>query len=133
MTDLRIREDMSPSKMIIALSDGDPEAIVICTEILQKGKKVDPYDFLAGLSNLLDLDTLNIYGLRICLFWDSVCNKDAAKLIAVLRAYQLGQLAGVTKETINHAINNQGEGIDLEEVCKQVTKKLPNFKLDVAA
>ena len=50
-------------------------------------------------------------------------------MLAVLRAYQVGALAGVTREALNHAIDNRGAGIDLDAALVAVMEVLPNFQV----
>lgn len=76
---------------------------------------------------ILLLDTLEIYNERIYMLWSDVCGRDMGKMIAVLRAYQLGQLAGVNAVALNHAIDNRGDGIDLAAVVEAVRSRLTNF------
>ena len=99
----------------------------ICLDLFKEGPRVDPDDALRGLSNLLQLDSLNIYDEQIYTLFTDVCNKNVSKVIALLRAHQLGQLAGATEKAIKHAIANRGEGIDIDAVVKAVKDRLPNF------
>lgn len=126
----RIELNMSGRDIVWAMSHGNPGAMAACSELLDKGDQVDPNSFSGGLSSLLILDTLGIYEERIFKLWDGVCGKHIGKMIAVLRAYQLGQLAGVDMETLNHAIDNRGAGIDLDAVVKAVQEQLPWFNLE---
>jgi len=77
------------------------------------------------------MDTLGIYEERIWGLYEDVCGGEPGKVIALLRAYQLGQLAGVTLEALNHAIDNRGDGLDLEAVVEAVKGRLPNFNPEV--
>lgn len=131
---MRIKLEMSVRDIIIAMCGGNPGAITACAELLQKSEKIDPDDALgSGFSSFLALDALGIYNERIYMLWSDVCKRDVAKTIAVLRAYQLGQLAGVDAKTLNHAIDNRGAGIDLDAVMKAVKGRLPDFNLETVA
>ena len=123
---------MSWLEVILAMSGGNPGAIIVCIELLARGEKVDSDTFDGGINSLLILDRLGIYGERIYLLWNDVCRQHIGKMIAVLRAYQLGRLAAVNTETINHAIDNRGAGIDLDAVVEAVKSRLPNFNPDVS-
>ena len=79
------------------------------------------------LAQLMALDSLGIWEERVYMLWNDVCHRDTGKTIAVLRAYQLGQLAGVTKQALDHAIDHRGQGLDLEAVVAAVKQRLPNF------
>ena len=120
--------NMSPVDIIVTLCDGNPGAITACLEILKHTEEVDPYNVGGGIMSLLWLDTFKLYGPRIYMLWNDVCNRDVGAMLAVMRAYQLGQLEGVTMEVINHAIENRGAGIDVDKVIAAVQVKLPKFK-----
>lgn len=118
---------MSMPEVLLALSGGNPGAVTVCMRLLKETPAIDPQDILGGLGNLLALDSYNIWEHRIWMLYKDVCGQDLVKMIAVLRAHQLGQLAGVTECALNHAIDNRGEGLDLDAVLKAVQDRLPRF------
>ena len=126
MSQERIKLGMSVSEIVMVMSEGNPGAIQACMEILKKGEKVDPEAFAGGLSHLLLLDTLGIWGERLYKLWNDVCKRNVGWMIALLRAQQLG-LAGINKETLNFAIDNRGAGVDLDAVVTAVKNHLSNF------
>ena len=97
----RISVEMTVTDAIAEIVDGNPGAITACVDILNHGEA----------SCLLYLDELGIYGARIYMLWSDVCDRNALKTIAVLYAHQ-HELAGLDSQTLNHAIDNRGEGID---------------------
>lgn len=130
----RITLEMTMEDIVQAMAE-DQEGIsnfnaeMICKEILMYGRSIDLDDGLRGIGSILLLDTLGIWGDKIrCLH--EMCGRDLATMIAVVRAYQLGQLAGVTREALMHAIDNGGEGIDLAAVVTAVKKRLPRFNAE---
>lgn len=127
MTIERIEANMSPQEVLITMGEGFPGAIAVCMELLKHGEQIDPDAELGGLSFLPLLDSLNIRGWRLYALWKDVCNKDVRNMMAVLRAYNLGRLAGIDEKTLQHAIDNQGEGIDLDTVMSAVQERLPKF------
>lgn len=127
MTNEQIRMSMLPQDMFEAVSEGNLGAVAACTELLEHGEQIDPDATLGGFSFLFLLDTLNIRGVRLCKLWDHVCDRDVVKMMSVLRAYNLGRLAGIDEKTLQHAIDNQGEGIDLDIVMMAVQARLPKF------
>jgi len=131
MASKRIRWDMSVLDVIKAMGGGNPGALRACMELLSKGKEVDP-DAVpdGGLNSLLILDELRIYEERIYMLWNDVCERDVGKMIAVLCAHQLGV---VDTNTLNHAIDNRGAGINLDAVVKAVKSRLPNFNPEAGA
>lgn len=128
----RIKLSMQFLDAILTMGGGNPGAIEVCTELVTKGPSVDPDALPGGLFNLMMLDNLGIYEKRIYKLWSDVCGRNIGKMIAVLRAYQLGHCAGVNLNTLNHAIDNHGAGIDLDAVVDAVKKRLPKFNPEAA-
>lgn len=126
----RIRLEMSMLDVIITMSEGNPGAVAACAELMKYGAKIDPESFAGGLGSLMHLDTLGIYGSRIYMLWNDVCGRDVGKMIACLRAYQLGQ---ISPKTLTHAIDNRGNGIDIDAVVKAVKERLPKFNTEIQA
>lgn len=127
MADERIKLNMTVLDVITAMSEGNPGAVTACVELLKHGEHIDPDAAFGGLDPFLGLDTLHIWGSRLYMLWNDVCDRDVGKMIAVLRAYQFGQLAGADIQTIHHAIDNRGEGLNLDAVVSAVQECLPNF------
>ncbi len=133
MANERITADMTVQQMIIAMCDGNPGAMNVLISIMKQGGQVDPDDAFQGLGTIMTMDTLGIYGHRIWGLYKDVCGQDLAKTIAMTRAHQLGQLAGVTKEKLLHAIDNRGAGLDVDAAVAAVKERLPNFNIQLAA
>jgi hypothetical protein len=129
----RIHLSMSTAEVVAAMSEGNPGAIAACCELLLHGEAVDPDAFHGGWAALMHCDSLGIHGSRLYCLWNDVCERSIVKLVAMTRAYQLGGLAGVTAEALNHAVDNRGAGIDVAAVLAAVRRELPNFALSVAA
>jgi hypothetical protein len=109
------------------LSDGNPGALTVCARILKEGGDIDPDSAFGGLGNLLDLDTLEIYGSRIWMLYKDVCGEDLRVTCAILRAYQLGFLSDVD---LRSAIEGSGidHVLDVPALVKQVEDRLPDFQ-----
>jgi hypothetical protein len=120
---------MTVRDVIITMSGGNPGAMTACMELTKETPKIDPDAAMGGLGTLLSLDMLGIYDSRLYMLWNDVCNRNVADMLAVLRADQMGQLAGVTATKINYAIDNRGKGLDLKEIMKAVQKELPRFNI----
>jgi len=130
MANKRIKFDMTTQDMLFAMSGGNPEALTVCTQLWKDGEKIYPDAFNGGFASILDLDTLGIYEHRIWELYKDVCGCHLGKMIAVLRANQLGQLASVSAQALNHAIDNRGAGIDLDAVVEAVKSHVPNFNFE---
>lgn len=124
MTENRIKQDMNLFEAMSKLSGGNPGALTVLIHVFKENESIDPDDAFKGLGPILSLDTLGIYDERIWMLYKDVCREDLAKMLAVLRAWQLGFL-GFDK--LNHAIDNYGEGIDMPSLVSQVKERLPKF------
>lgn len=123
----RINIQMSTVEMIMAMADGNPGALNVMMEILDKATEIDCDDWLRPISPILSLDTHDIYGPRIWMLYKDVCNFNISHTIALLRAVQLGHMM---EKDLNHAIDNNGEGIDIKQILAKVKESLPAFVMD---
>ncbi len=123
----RIGLHMNMAEVVSVMSDGNQGAIAAMMSIMRDDPKIDPQAMMTGLGPILMMDTLEIYGSRIWMFYKDVCGEETTNVVAALRAYQLGQLAGVTEYALNHAIDNYGEGIDCDEIVAAVMGRLKEF------
>ena len=115
--------------ILIKMSEGNPGALTVCLQIIKDGEQIDPDHGLGGIGIILKLDTLKLYGPKIWMLYKDVCDENLSEMIAVLRGWQLGFL---NERQLQHAVDNYGEGINLEEICAKVCERLPRFKLTVA-
>ena len=120
----RIKLDDSFVDMGEKMAEGNPGAISVICQIINEGARIDPSSALGGLGAVLQLDSLGIYGSRIWMLYKDVCGENVPLTIAVLRALQLGE---VPETIINHAIDNRGAGLNLEEVKEKIAERLPKF------
>ena len=128
MVSEKTKPDMAVQKAIWEMGGTDFHALWACTELLRYGRGVDPDAFGNRVTIFYVLDDLNIRGERMYKLW-RFCRHNASVMLAVLRAYEMGQLAGVNQRTLNYAIDNDGAGIDLDAVVKAVKSRLLNFNL----
>lgn len=109
----------------VKMSDGNPGAITVMALMLKEGGAIDPDDFFGGLGAVLALDTHGIYGSRIWKLYKDVCGQDLRVTLAILRSVQLGFL---DEGELNHAIDNNGEGLDIPALVTKVEEHLPSFQ-----
>ena len=95
---------------LIRVGKGNPGAISVLTEMMRRAPEI-----------VLHLETLNIVGSRIWMLYKDVCKEDIAKTILLVYANKIGI---ISKESLDKAIDNYGEGLDVEETVKQVEKEL---------
>lgn len=124
----RIKLSDSTMDIISKMSEGDTEAVAVLMQMLAEGDKIDPQSWSGGLGAILCLDSHQIYGRRIWMLHKDVCEEDLTKTLAILRACNLGELRDIEMQ---HAIDFDGEGIDVDELVSIVKKQLPKFGLAV--
>ncbi len=120
----RITVDDSSMSAVIKMVEGNPGATVVCAHIMKQGESIDPDAFMGGVGTILWMDTLEIYGTKIWMLFKDVCGEDLVKMLGVLRAVQLGYLS---EDQLHRAIQSYGNGIDVDDLLKQVQERLPNF------
>lgn len=125
MANERIQLTDTAMDAIMKLSDGNPGALRVCSQLYTEGKRIDPDAFGGGLSCLLSLDTHNIYGGDIWMLYKDVCRENLVHTVAVLRGTQLGLLS---EKALKAAIQNRGAGIDPAQMFEAVCRELPNFE-----
>ena len=121
----RIRLTDSVNDVLVKMSEGNPGGLTVLIEIVKHGATIDP-DCGEPILQILHLDSLGLYGSRIWMLYKDVCNQNLSKTLACIRGWQLGHVAS---ETLNHAIDNRCNGLDLDAVCKKVKEDLPAFQL----
>ena len=125
--DERIKLTDSTMDVIIKMSDGNPDAMNVLMQMLQPNK-IDPDNGLGGLGAILMLDSLGIYGTDIYVLNSNICERNLAKMLAVLRAVQLGLFSGHIVKDASHRQDYSGrELVPVDELYKKVKEKLPNF------
>ena len=124
----RINVQDSPLEMMVKLSEGNPGAARVLVELIEQSASIDPQSAFGGLGMILSMDTHKIYGGRIWMFYKDVCHESIIHMNSICRAVQLGLMR---KSVMNHAIDNYGEGINLDETLKIVQERLPEFAKDM--
>lgn len=121
----RITLKDTPISSMTKLSEGNPGAATVLVQLYAQAGAIDPQDFMGGLGSVLALDSHAIYGSRIWMFFKDVCGEDITKVVVCLRAVQLGI---ISEETLAHAIDNRGDGVDVDELHDKVCAQLIEFK-----
>jgi len=112
---------------VAALSQGHPEAFDILMQSFEHGHRIDPSDWAGSFGFSIGLDTYAIYGHRICMLYKDVCRDNLSHTTALLRSVQLGI---ISQDTLNHAIDNRGDGLDVIGTVAKVKARLPRFVVE---
>lgn len=124
MIERRINKNDTVLESIISLSNGEAKAVKICMLLVADTEKIDPDSVPGGIGNLLSLDEHNIYGLDIWKLYYNVCDENIITTVGCLRAVQLGILP---ISELKHGIDNNGEGIDTNQMILDIKERLPKF------
>jgi len=122
--DSKIELTDTPMSAMVKVADGNPGAVTVLMRLFAINPQVDPQDIMGGLGPIMTLDSHGIYGSDIWEFWKVMCKCDYVHVLSCMRAVQLGFLA---EATLLHAIRNNGEGVDIEEMYNKVKERLPQF------
>lgn len=128
MNKARIELTDSIKDICVKMSEGNPGALSAIVEIIKNGERIDPDSFAGGLGTVLMLDTFGIYGTDIYILWSDICERDTAKMIAVLRACQLGHFSDrILKDAANRQDRTGRTLIPVQELYEKVKGELENF------
>ena len=110
--------------MVTKMSEGNPGALTVLMELL-KAPDIDPDGFAGPVGTILMMDSLGIYGATIWILYKDVCHQEISKVVAVLRAWQLGLL---NESVLKTALQTErASDIDVEDLYLKVKARLPNF------
>jgi len=118
----RITGKMDIGKALEALTNGRSDSFATCQSIINFAEMVDPSMTGGALGYFKILDELEIYEERIHALFIA-CGRDTIKMLALLRAYQLGIL---DMAEINNMIDGN-KRIDLKAIAEAVRKQLSDF------
>ena len=112
----------------IKLSDGNPGAMTALMDVYRSVEQVDPYAVMGIITYILHIDRLEIYGTDIYVLWNDICDRDASKTIAVLKANTLDLISDQDLKDACHRQDRKGsEMVPVEELYSKVVEKYPNF------
>lgn len=125
----RIELTDNATNMIFKLSEGNPGAVRVCCECVQKGAEIDKDSAWGSFGALLALDGCGVYGSRIWMLYKHVCRENLRNFIGVLRAVNLGLLS---EKKLNAAIDEDRD-ISIHSLIAAVEAQLPGFQKVEAA
>lgn len=83
----------STMDLMVKMSEGNPGALMFCTELFKMGSK--------GVVTLINLDDIGLYGDKLYMLWSDCCGRDAEKVVKVVNAVNFGK---VSKEEIHERV-----------------------------
>jgi hypothetical protein len=92
-------------------------------ELLSSNRRIDPSNGFGPLGAVVTLHSSGIKGNKINLLFNSICQGNIARLIAILRAVQLGLIC---KTEVHQAMsiceNSKEEALDVRNIYHKVKK-----------
>lgn len=114
--------------VIVKMSDGNPGAMDVIIKLLTQGDSIDINDVMGGVGKILLLDTYGIYGADIYVLYNDICERNLSKMVAVIRATQLGFLgSNILKDACSRQDYSGKELIPIDELCQKIKVRLPLF------
>lgn len=109
----RIKGYMTTMDALVAMSEGNPGAVVALTHILEFKDWFDsPDSDCESLCIILDLDFLGIYGHKIHMLFKDVCGFDLNKVKTIIDNCRSGK---ISVADIHKNIEGSGHGIPFEK------------------
>ena len=123
----RIQLKDSVMEAAVKMCDGNLGALHPLMQLLESDH-VDPDNALGGLGVILFLDSLGIYDTDIYVLYSDICDKDVIKMMAVLRATQLGLFSSpILQEACSRQDYSGRDLVPVNELYDKVKERLPKF------
>ena len=106
------------------MAEGNPGGLSVLMKLYTDSDAIDPDSALGGLGVILDFDQMGIYGSNIWILFKDVCGQDVTKLVALLRAKQLGY---IEERLIVDAAYGRNRNLPLKDLFDKVRAYLPDF------
>ena len=130
MSTERIKLGDNTMSVVIKMSDGNPGAMDAVMRLL-KPNNIDPDNILGGLGMVLLMDTYGIYGTDIYVLYNDICDRNLPKMVAVLRATQMGMFSSnILKDACSRQDYSGRAMVPVDGLCLKVKERLPNFNIE---
>lgn len=127
-TETRINGSDSTMTAVTKMTNGNFGAIDALMNIIKDAPKIDPDNALGGIGIMLTLDTYGIYGTDIYVLYSDICGKNVTKMIACIRACQMGLFdSNILKDACSRQDYSGRKLIPVDELILKVKEKLSNF------
>ena len=124
----RIKLHDNTTDVVVKMSNGNPGAMNVIALLLKQADRIDEYDAMGGFGKILLLDSFEIYGTDIYVLYNDICGRDLVKMIAVLRATQMGMFSSSILKDACHRQDYSGRDmVPVDELYDKVKEQLPLF------
>jgi hypothetical protein len=107
---------------VAKIAEGNIRAAVCIMDLMKHSEEIDPLSYLKVIGPVMLLDSLGIYGPNVWVIFKDVCEQNHARMLAVLRATQLGMLSSEALLEVSNRYRNEGKvkTIDVAELYFKV-------------
>jgi hypothetical protein len=111
---------------LVKMAEGNPGALTAMMDILKKHEDIDPQGAFGGIGAIMLLDTWEIYGTDIYILYNDKCQRDARKMLMIMRATQMGlfdrvKLCDMAADQMRQIDLDQDEWDELDtKVCAEL-------------
>lgn len=120
----KLTNRMTLQHAILAVADGNDDAMQVLFEALRTHEKIDPSGHKGPFSALVAFDQKAVHGVRVFRLYKDVCQSDIVKTMACLRAVGLNILR---EKDLNAAIDGY-KSINADNIVALVRVKLNGFE-----
>lgn len=123
----RIALEDSFLEIVCKMANGNPGAISAIAACSSIAADVDPDSVWGPFGPVISLDLLQIYEDKIWILFKDSCRQNAAAMVALLRAHQMGL---ITSAELQNAVRYDCKPLTKERVTEiylKLKKELPRF------
>ena len=114
----------SPLEAVTKMAGNNLGAAICLCQVSDIDTKVDPQSAFGAFSAIISLDEYEIYGSDIHILFSDICNSNAARLITLTRAVQLGF---ISREYLKQSIKDRDRKVDVVSLYRRVKGYLEEF------
>ena len=111
--------------VFMKMSEGNPGALTVLMQVLDKTPEIDPDNILGGLGVILSFDTMGLRGSRIWMLYKDVCGESMQELQLLMRAHQLGVIS--TDDILS--LVRKSERTDCFQFVHGIRERCPNLTI----
>ena len=102
---MKIMPEDNAIGVAMKMGEGNPGALEFCMELMKLGAD--------GLTSILALDCMEVYGERLYMLWNDCCGRDAQKVVRVIKARAHGKIS--TDDISTHIKGNGYRGTPFDD------------------
>ena len=129
MNQQRIKLTDNTMDVVVKMCDGNPGAMDALVSLLKpENVKIDPDNIMGPLGPILSLDSFGIYGTDIYVLFSDICGRNIAKMVAVIRATQMGLFSrDILKDAAHRQDYSGRDMVPVDDLYNKIKEMFPLF------